>query len=85
MTIQIELSAEAEARLTAEAVMRGVAREAYAGLLLQQALEFHSRGTGVLTPDEVRAATEALTINSVDLPVLPPEATERSSYYEERR
>lgn len=84
MTIEIELSAETEARLTAEAVLRGVARETYAGFLLQQVLASHASGTGVLTPEEIRAATGALTENSVNLPVLPPEATERSSYYEDR-
>jgi hypothetical protein len=84
MTIQIELSAEAEARLSAEAVMRGVGLETYAGLLLQQVLASRAFGTGVLTADEVRAATEEFTENSVNLPVLPPEATGRSSYYEDR-
>jgi hypothetical protein len=84
MTIQVELSPEAEARLTAEAVVRGVALEAYAGYLLQQILASHPPGTGVLTPDDVRAATAALTWRSAALPVLPPEATERASYYEDR-
>jgi hypothetical protein len=84
MTIQVELSPEAEARLAAEAVVRGVALEAYAGRLLQQILTPHAPGTGVLTPEDVRAATKALTERSANLPVLPPEATERASYYEGR-
>jgi len=82
MTIQIELSAEAEARLTAEAGMHGVAAETYAGLLLQQVLTSPAAGSGVLTSAEIRTATGILTANSGNLPVLPPEATERASYYE---
>jgi hypothetical protein len=84
MTIQIELSPEVEARLTAAAVERGVALEAYAGQLLQQILAPYTLATGVLTPEEVRMATKVLTERSANLPVLPPEATERASYYEDR-
>lgn len=84
MTIQVELSPEAKARLTAAAAVRGIALEAYAGHLLQQILAPRTPGTGVLTPEEVRAATKALTERSANLPVLPPEATERASYYEDR-
>lgn len=84
MTIQVELSPEAEARLSAEAVVRGIALEAYAGHLLQQILAARVPGTGVLTADDVRAATEALTVRSATLPVLPPEATVRGSFYEDR-
>ena len=80
MAIQVELSPEAEARLTEAAVVRGVALEAYAGHLLQQILAPHTPGTGVLTQDDVRAATKVLTERSANLPVLPPEATERASY-----
>lgn len=82
MTIQVELSPEAEARLTAEAVVRGIALEIYAGYLLQQIAAVPAPGTGVLTPEDVRAATRALTDRSANLPVLPPDATERASFYE---
>ena len=84
MAIQVELSPEAEARLTAEAGARGVDREAYAGHLLQQLLAAEAPGTGLLTLEEVRSATKALTERSASLPVLPPEATERGSFYEDR-
>jgi hypothetical protein len=84
MTIQVELSSEAEARLKAAAVVRGVALEAYVEHLLQQILAPQTPGTGVLTPEDVRAATKILTEHSANLPVLPPEATERTSYYEDR-
>jgi hypothetical protein len=84
MTIQVELSSEAEARLKAAAVVRGVALEAYAGQLLQLILAPQTPGTGVLTPEDVETTTKLLTEDSASLPVLPPEATERSSYYEDR-
>ena len=84
MTIQIELSPEVEARLTAAAVVRGVALEANAGQLLQQILAPYTLGTGVLTPEDVHVATKVITELSANLPVLPPEATERASYYEDR-
>jgi hypothetical protein len=44
----------------------------------------HTPGTGVLTEEDVRAATKVFTERSANLPVLPPEVTERASYYEDR-
>jgi hypothetical protein len=84
MTIQVEVSPEVEARLNAEAVVRGIAPEAYAGHLLQQVLESQASGTGALTQDEARTTTQVLIERSANLPVLPVEATERASYYEDR-
>lgn len=84
MVIQIELSPEVEARLSAEAARRGVATEEYAGKLLEDALLPMTLGTGRLTADELRELTEELTRGSEKLPVLPPEATERESFYEDR-
>jgi hypothetical protein len=84
MTIQVELSPEAQARLTAEAVVRGIALETYAGRLIEQLVGSRVPGTGVLTPADVKAATLALTERSAHLPVLPPAATERASMYEDR-
>jgi hypothetical protein len=84
MTIQVELSPEAEARLAAEAVLRGIRVEEYAGKLLQEAVSPHAADTGILKPGDIEAMTKALTKGSEKLPVLTPEANERSSYYEDR-
>jgi hypothetical protein len=84
MTILVELSPEAEARLTAEAAQRGLPPEKYAGKLLQEALAPYGGGTGILTPEEVQALSERLSEGSDKLPILPPEANERASFYEDR-
>jgi len=39
---------------------------------------------GRLTQEEFRAMTDELTRGSEKLPILPPEATERASFYEDR-
>jgi hypothetical protein len=84
MTLQIELDAETEARLKAQAERRGIAPEQYAGEFLRENLPFPGVGTGILKPGDVRAMTKELTKGSKDLPVLPPEATERASFYPDR-
>ena len=84
MTIQVELSPEAEARLAAEAVLRGVALESYAGRLLQQALSTHPSGLGKLTPEQLRAMLKEIAAGSEALPRLPTSAFSRESFYEDR-
>jgi hypothetical protein len=84
MTLQIELDAETEARLKAQAERRGVAPEQYALDFLRENLPFYAMGTGKLTPEDLKAMREELTRGSQDLPILPPEATDRSSFYEDR-
>ena len=84
MTIQVEISPEAEARLKADAMVRGIALEKYAGKLLEDAIPTYATGTGRLTREDLRAMREELTRGSEKLPVLPPEATERASFYEDR-
>ena len=84
MTIQVELSPEVEARLAADAIVRGMALEQYAGKLLAEAAAPYAAGTGRLTREELRAMREELTRGSEKLPILPPEATERASFYEDR-
>jgi hypothetical protein len=85
MTIQVELSPEAEAQLAAGAVVRGMAIEQYAGKLLQEALTPYATGTGILSPGDVEAMSNRLSEGSEKLPILTLEANERASYYEERR
>jgi len=84
MTIQIELSPEIEARLTAGALARGVAPEQYAGSLLQEALATPVRGSGKLTVEEFHAMLGALAEGSEKLPNLPTESFTRESFYEDR-
>jgi hypothetical protein len=85
MTIQIELDPETEARLTAQALRRGMAPEQYAGEFLRDNLPLFATGTGRLTREELRAMTKELQEGSEKLPILPPEATDRASFYEDRR
>lgn len=84
MTIQVELDPETEARLAAAATRRGMALEAYVGIVLQEHAPNYATGTGILKPGDVEAMTQELTKGSKSLPVLPPEATERASFYEDR-
>jgi hypothetical protein len=84
MAILLELDPETEARLRAQAERRGIAPEQFAGEFLRENLPFHGVGTGILKPGEVRAMTRELTKGSENLPVLPPEATERASFYQDR-
>lgn len=84
MTIQVELTPEAEAQLTAAADSRGVAREDYASRLLQDALTTYAPGTGILSPGDVEALSKKLSEGSENLPILTLEANERASYYEDR-
>jgi hypothetical protein len=84
MTILLELDPETAARLKAHAERRGMAPEQYAGEFLRENLPASSTGTGKLTREDLRTLREELTKGSENLPVLPPEATERSSFYEDR-
>ena len=84
MTIQVELSPEVEARLAADAIVRGMALEQYAGKLLAEAAAPLASGTGRLNSEDLRAMREELTRDSEKMPILPPEATERASFYEDR-
>lgn len=84
MTIQIELDPETEARLTAQAVRRGMAPEQYAGEFLRDNLPHYAIGTGILTPGDVEELSRKLSEGSEHLPILPPEVNDRASYYEDR-
>jgi hypothetical protein len=84
MTILLELDPETEARLKAQAERRGIAPEQYAGEFLRENLPRYGAGTGILKPGDVKAMTKELQKGSEKMPVLPPEATERASFYEDR-
>ena len=85
MTIQIELDAETEARLVAQAARRGIAPDKYASEFLRENLPLYGTGTGILNPGDVEEMTKELTRGSEKLPVLPPEVNDRESYYEDDR
>jgi hypothetical protein len=86
MTILIELDPETEARLTAQAGRRGIAPEQYAGEFLRDNLPLNGTAnrTGKLTREGLHAMAKRLQKGSEKMPVLPPEATERASFYEDR-
>lgn len=84
MTIQVELSPEAQARLAAEAAMQGVAPEEYASQLLQQALNGGQTRTGALTSDELHAMLREIGEGSENRPTLPTTSFVRESFYDER-
>lgn len=84
MTILVELDPATEARLTAEAKLRGLPVEEYASSLLRNSAPVRTEGTGKLTPEGLEKMLTELAKGSDKLPVLPPEATDRESFYEDR-
>ncbi|MGA9070617.1 MAG: hypothetical protein WB424_10210 [Terracidiphilus sp.] len=84
MTILVEISPEAEANLTAVAMMRGIPLEKYAGKLLEDAIPNYATGTGILKPGDVDDLSRRLSEGSEHLPILPLEVNDRASYYEDR-
>jgi hypothetical protein len=84
MTIQVELDAETEARLTAQAERRGIPPEQYASEFLRDNLPLNRRGTGKLSPGDVDEMTKVMSAGSENLPILPSEVNDRESYYEDR-
>jgi hypothetical protein len=85
MTIQVEISLEAQAYLAAQAVVRGIALEQHASRRPEEAAKPYGTGKGILTPEEVDALSMRLSEGSEHLPVLPPEAAERESFYDDDR
>ena len=83
MTIQVELSPEAEANLAAQAVLHGVALEQYAGRLLEEVLTPQPARAGVLTSPAFHDLLRELAEGSERLPQLPTSAFSRESIYDE--
>ena len=85
MTLQIKLSPEAESQLEREAARHGLDVGEYARVLIEQNLSTPSSGGPSLwrslSPEEWVREFEAWTESHRDLPVLPPEAYERASFY----
>jgi hypothetical protein len=81
MTIQVELNAEIEAQLVAEARAQGIPLEKVAERLLQEALASRSVLEGTLSVDEFHAMLKSLASGSEGLPNLPTESFTRESFY----
>ena len=84
MSMLLELDPETEARLNAQAQRRGIAPEQYAGEFLRQNLPRSASQPGLLARLDLLGLRAELTKGAEKLPVLPPEATERASFYEDR-
>ncbi|MDR3792290.1 MAG: hypothetical protein P4L03_02810 [Terracidiphilus sp.] len=84
MTIQVELTPETEARLTAAAQARGVALEQYAGTLLHEVLAAPPAGSGKLSVDELNTMLSEIAEGSDRLPHVPTSVFTRESFYEGR-
>ncbi len=84
MTIQVELSPEAEARLAAEAQAHGLPTEEYAGRLLQSRLTAPPAPSGKMTIEEFHKMLAEIAEGSEKLPNPPTSSFTRESFYEDR-
>jgi hypothetical protein len=88
MTLMIDLPPELESRLREEAAKNGLEASQYVLRLIERQLPSESSRGGslwdTLSPEEWIREFEAWTESHRDLPVLPPEAYERASFYEGR-
>jgi hypothetical protein len=84
MTIHVELTPEAAARLLAEAEAQGVSLEKVAERLPQEALVSRAAPQRNLTVEEFRVMLQSLSAGSENLPNLPTESFTRESFYEDR-
>jgi hypothetical protein len=83
MTIHVELSAEMERQLAAEALARGIALEIYAQRLLQEAIASRSKGSTRASQEEFRAFLDALASKAPNVPQLRSETISREMIYGE--
>jgi len=84
MTLVLELDPETEARLKSQAEARGMAVEPFAESLLRSAGVPQAGAKGRPTAESLEAMFAALAEGAENRPVLPPEAFERESFYEDR-
>ena len=82
MMIQVELTPESEARLTAAAQARGIALEKYAGTLLHEVLSEPRAGSGKLSVYDLNTMLTKIAEGSDRLPQLPTSVFSRESFYE---
>lgn len=84
MTIQIELTPETEAHLSAVAATEGLAIQEYVDRLVQGHLKPVPAPNGELTVEEFHKMLEEMGKGSENLPKLPTSAFSRESFYEGR-
>jgi hypothetical protein len=84
MTIRVELNPETEARLKAEARVKGLSMEKVAEQLLKEALSGPSPSQGQMSVEEFHRMLDAMAEGSEKLPDLPTESFSRESFYEDR-
>jgi hypothetical protein len=84
MTIRVELNAETEARLKAEARAKGLPLEKVAEELLKEALTERSLSRGRMSVEEFHRMLDAMAEGSERLPDLLTESFSRESFYEDR-
>lgn len=84
MVIKVEIGPEMEARLAAKAKAEGIAIEACAEKLLENAIAAETTSDGRLSPDELTRMLHAIAEGSGSLPQLPTSSFTRESFYEDR-
>lgn len=84
MTIKVQLNAETEARLKAEAKAQGLPLETLAERLLKEALAGRNSSNGRMSVEEFHRMLDAMAEGSQTLPELPTESFSRESFYEDR-
>ena len=85
MSISVDLDPETQARLKALADRESISPEQYASEFLRDVLPLYAPGSGSLTRSDFERMSERLSAGSEHLPILPPEATKRESFYEDDR
>ena len=85
MTILLELDPEMVARLKALADREEISPEQYASEFLRDVLPLYAPGSGKLTRSDLQRFSVRFSAGSENLPILPPEAFERESFYEDDR
>jgi hypothetical protein len=83
MVLQLELDPATEARLHAEAEVRGLAVEKYAVSLLRDSAPEHPAGTGILTIQSFHQMLDEMAEGSENLPRLPTSAFSSEPLYED--
>ncbi len=79
MSVTLDLKAETEQRVTAEAAARGVSVEAYLTSLIESGALWTAPETA--SAEQFEADMDLLAEGSERLPVLPPDAFSRESIY----
>ncbi len=85
MKFLVELDAETETRLKDLADRESISQEQYASEFLREVLPLYALRSGRLTLSDLERMRERLTAGSEHFLILPTEAKERESFYEDDR